>query len=201
MKFRMTLIAVLAAFYTMFGSVAAQHDHHESTPMADDHGDHMDMDMENTSMGAFYFTVTNNGDEADRLVTIESDAAEALEIHSVVMDNGVMQMSPELDGVEIPAGESLTLEPGGYHVMMIGLTESLLNGEEFTATLHFESSGEIEITVPIFINEPDEDEFGDPVQVGDNLEVSNIWARQAPKLDGMATPAASPEATPDYAGH
>jgi len=196
MKLRYTLIALLAALSTMVGSVAAQHDHHASTPVADDHGDHMD--MENTSLGAFYFTVTNNGDEADRLVGIESDAAEVVEIHSVEMDNGVMKMSPELDGVEIPAGESLAFEPGGYHVMLIGLTQSLLNGEEFTATLHFEHAGAVEITVPIFMNEPDEGEFGEPIQVGDSLEVSTIWARQAPKLDGMGTPAATPNATPSH---
>lgn len=197
MKFRNTIIAIVAVFATMFGTVSAQHDHSSATPDAGEqsHGDH-DMDMENVSMGAFYFTVTNNGDEADRLLMIETDAADDLEIHSVVMDNGVMQMSPELDGVEIPAGESLVLEPGGYHVMMIGLTESLLNGEEFTATLHFEHAGEIEITVPISITQPDDDEYGDSVQVGDTIEVSNIWARQAPKLDGMATPMASPNATP-----
>lgn len=197
MKFRHTILALVAVLATMFGTVSAQHDHHSATPDASEHshGDH-DMDMENVSLGAFYFSVTNNGEEADRLMMIETDAADVVEIHSVVMDNGVMQMSPELDGVEIPAGESLVLEPGGYHVMMIGLTESLLNGEEFTATLHFEHAGEIEITVPISITQPDDDEYGDSVQVGDTIEVSNIWARQAPKLDGMATPMASPNATP-----
>lgn len=194
MKFCSTLLAGIAALATVFGTVAAQSDHAASTPMS---GDHV-MITENVSMGAFYFTVTNNGDEDDRLLKIETDIAEFAEVHSVVLDNGVMQMSPELDGVDIQAGETLTLEPGGYHVMLIGLTESLLNGEDFTATLYFENAGEVEITVPIHINEPEEGEFGESVTAGDNLEVSKVWARQAPKLDGMSTPVATPAATPDH---
>lgn len=194
MKIRNLFVALTIMLATSFGVVAAQ-DHH-ATPDAhhDDHGGH---DMENISMGAFYFTVTNNGDETDRLVMVETDMAEVVEIHDVKMDGGVMQMVPMHDGVEIGPGETIVLEPGSYHVMLIGITESMLNGEEFTATLHFEQAGEVEITVPIHINPPDEGEYGEPVQVGDDIEVSNIWARQAPKLDGMATPMASPMATPD----
>lgn len=194
MKFRFTLLAVAASFATIFGVASAQHHHSDATPDASPHGMHMDMD--NVSMGAFYFTITNNGDESDRLVKVETDVADIVEIHDVQMDAGVMKMEPQHDGVEIPAGESLDLEPGGYHVMLIGLTKSLMNGEEFTATLHFEHAGEIEIVVPISATEPDEDELADPVKVGDSIEVSNIWARQAPKLDGMATPMATPDATP-----
>ena len=118
-------------------------------------------------MGAFYFTVTNNGDDADTLVKIESDIAEVIEIHDVEMDDGVMHMVPMHDGVEVSPGESLVLEPGGYHVMLIDITRSLLDGEEFTATLHFENAGEVEITVPIFILEPDESELEDSFEVGD----------------------------------
>lgn len=198
MKFRHTLIALLAVLATSFGAVAAQHDHGTSEADHHDHGDVHDhgTDMENMSLGAFYFTITNDGEEADHLVEVETDAADVIEIHDVEMDDGVMQMVPMHDGVEIAAGASIVFEPGSYHVMMIGLTESLLDGEEFTATLHFEHAGEVEITVPIHINEPDEDEHAEAVQVGDDIEVSNVWARQAPKLDGMATPMATPDATP-----
>ncbi|MCA9834481.1 MAG: copper chaperone PCu(A)C [Thermomicrobiales bacterium] len=204
MKKRIGLI-VIAALLTIgsFGFASAQHEHHhaDSTPDATDH-DHMNMDATpaanmNTSTGAFYFTVTNHGDEADTLVGITSDAAETLEIHSVTMDNGVMSMEAQPDGVEIPAGGELVLEPSGYHVMMVGLTESLLDGEEFTATLHFEHAGDVEITVPIYALAPDDDAFADPVMAGDHLEIGKIWARQAPKLDGMSTPAATPLATPE----
>lgn len=185
------LVSVLLVVSGM-SIVSAQMDHH-GTPDAH-HGTPMAGHGEEMSMGAFYFTVTNNGDDADRLVEVKTDVAMHAEIHDVVMTDGVMQMQHQEDGVEIPAGESLTLEPGSWHIMLIGLNESLLDGEEFTATLVFENAGEVEITVPIHISEPDE--FADPVKVGDDIEISNVWARQAPKLDGMATPMASPEGTP-----
>lgn len=201
MNLRYFILTILAVLATSFGTVAAQHstdhgDHSDGTPHAehDDHGDHSH-GMDNVSMGSFYFTVTNNGDEDDRLVAVETEMAEIVEIHNVVMDGGTMQMLPQHDGVEIAAGEQLVLEPGGYHIMLIGITESMLDGEDFTATLHFEHAGEVEITVRIHALEPDEDEHSDPVEAGD-IEVSNIWARQAPKLDGVATPMATPDATP-----
>src|SRR5690554_2318600 len=100
-----------------FGIVSAQ----QGTPESHDHGDHGDHGMEGVSMGAFYFTVTNNGDDADTLVKIESDIAEVIEIHDVEMDDGVMHMVPMHDGVEVSPGESLVLEPGGYHVMLIDI--------------------------------------------------------------------------------
>jgi copper(I)-binding protein len=190
------LAALLAFMVSSIGMTAvAQHgDGHahgamgspEASPMAG-HG--------STSTGAFYLTITNDGDESDRLIAVESDAAEAVEIHNVEMDGNVMHMMHEEDGVEIPAGETLVLDPGGYHVMLVGLTESLLAGEEFTATLVFEHAGEVEITVPILRTEPKDDELtAEPVEAGD-LVIEGIWARQAPKLDGgMGTPVASPMA-------
>lgn len=192
------LVAIVAVAVFMFSAiglpVAAQHDHgHMGTPDASPMAGHGDA----TSTGAFYMTITNTGDEADRLVAVHTDAAGTVEVHNVVMDGEVMQMMPQHDGVEIPAGEEIALAPGGYHVMMIGLTESLIAGEEFEATLVFEHAGEVEITVPILRTEPDEDELtAEPVEAGD-LVIEGIWARQAPKLDGgTGTPVASPMASP-----
>jgi copper(I)-binding protein len=162
------------------------------TPMAGGmHGDAMGL-----SMGAAYLTITNNGDDADRLVSAETGMAGVVEIHEVKMSGGVMQMSPLADGLEIPAGETVTLEPGGYHMMLIGLTESLLAGEEYTLVLTFEKAGEVELTVPILRTAPDDNEgTAGAVEAGD-LVIEYAWSRQAPKLDGTGTPMASPEATP-----
>lgn len=199
MNRRTFLISTAVAVAGTTGLASAQHHHHsESTPEAHDHGMHMSATptAANMSTGAFYFTVINHADEADTLLGVTSDAAETLEVHNVEMTDGVMKMSPQHDGVEIPAHGELMLAPGSYHVMMIGLTESLLDGEEFTAILHFEKAGDVEIVVPIFMLEPKDDD-AEPIKVGDELEITHIWARQAPKLDGEATPTASPDATPD----
>ncbi len=191
-KIRTSILLVAALVASMAGAGAAQHMH--GTPEAS-HGDHtMATPGASVSMGAFYFTVKNTGDEPDRLVKIESDIAETIEIHNVEMKDGAMSMVPQHDGVEIPAGEELVLEPGSYHVMLIGIIRSLVDGEEFTATLHFEQAGEVEITVPIYAVEPgEEDNDAESVKVGDSLEISGVWARQAPKLDAPGTPAATPE--------
>lgn len=194
MKSRLVFVLLAAMLTSVLGTASTQ-----GTPEPMDHSGHMSATptaSNNMSMGAFYFTVKNTGSEPDRLVKIESDIAMAVEIHNVEMKDGVMAMSPQHDGVEIPAGGELVLEPGAYHVMLIGINKSLIDGEEFTAKLTFEKAGEVEVVVPIFMAEPGEDEFADPVKVGDNIEVSKIWARQAPKVETIASPMASPEATP-----
>lgn len=200
MKRIRTIVAMILAISFMLPLAAtAQHQHGAmGTPEASPMMDHGAGHGGSTSTGAFYLTITNNGDEADRLVAVGTDAAETVEIHDVEMDGNVMHMVHQEDGVEIPAGETLVLEPGGYHVMLMGLTESLIAGEEFDATLVFENAGEVEITVPILMTEPDADEHEfEPVESGD-LVIEGVWARHAPKLDGgMGTPVASPAATPE----
>lgn len=194
-------ITVCALFVALgsFGFVSAQHhhSHDEATPAAGEHDHNMNMnatpEASAMSMGAFYFKVTNHGDSPDTLLGIESDIADTVEIHEVEMNGNVMSMNHQQDGVEIPAHGEVVFEPGSWHVMLIGINKSLISGEEFTATLTFEHAGNVEITVPISVAEPKADEFGDPVSVGESLEITNIWARQAPKVDGVGTPIATPE--------
>lgn len=172
-------------------SPTADHDHHDHSHHHHDHG-------EGVSMGATYMIITNTGDEADRLLGAETEVAEVIEVHEVTMKDNVMEMSPLHDGLEIPAGETVSLEPSGYHIMLIGLTKSLIAGESYELTLTFEHAGEVTVTVPILRSEPkDDEEFGEKVEAGE-IEVDGIWSRQAPKIEtGVATPAASPEATPE----
>ena len=196
------LLALFLTFIIAVGaSGAVAHDGHDhgtpdASPMADhDHGHgHGD---ESLSMGAGYLEITNNGDEDDVLISATTDAAEVVEVHEVVMEDSVMQMSPLHDGLPIPAGETVVLEPGGYHIMLIGLTESLIAGEDYEITLTFENAGDVTVTVPILRTEPDDDdEKADAVEAGD-ITVDGAWSRQAPKIDGPSgTPVASPEATP-----
>lgn len=198
MKIRIAFLLLVTMLVSSFGAAAAQH-HDHGTPEPHHSGDHMSATpaagMSNMSMGAFYFTVTNTGNEADRLVKIESDVAIDIEIHNVELKDGVMAMEPQHDGVEIAAGEELVMEPGSSHVMLIDINKSLLDGEGFTASLYFEHAGEVEVTVPIYMVQPDEEDFAEPVTVGDTIEISGIWARQAPKVEGNS-PMASPAATP-----
>jgi copper(I)-binding protein len=98
--------------------------------------------------GAVYFMVENTGEEADRLVAAASDAAGEVQVHETTMVDGTAQMG-EVEGVDIPAGESVTFEPGGYHVMLMEIPEPLEPGSSIDVTLTFEQAGEIDVTAEI----------------------------------------------------
>ena len=99
--------------------------------------------------GAVYMTVDNKSHAADRLVGASSDVADKLQIHEMTVVNGVMQMRELAGGLPIPADGSVTLKPGSYHVMLIGLKKPLKAGESFPLTLKFEKAGNISVTVPV----------------------------------------------------
>jgi copper(I)-binding protein len=82
----------------------------------------------------------NEGDRADTLLSAESEVAEAVELHESKMEGDVMKMGP-VSRIEVPAGGSATLEPGGLHVMLINLKQELTPGEKIPLTLNFERSG------------------------------------------------------------
>ena len=92
-----------------------------------------------------YMTIRNQGDEADRLIGGAAAFAGKVEIHEMVMDGDVMRMREIADGIEIPPGETVTLMPGGLHVMFMQLNETLEEGAELPATLTFEKAGDVEV--------------------------------------------------------
>lgn len=95
--------------------------------------------------GGGFMTITNTGSEADRLVTGSSSRAKKVEFHEMSMNDGVMVMR-ELDGgLEIPAGATVVLKPGGNHVMYMGIESPFKMGESVPTTLTFEKAGTIEV--------------------------------------------------------
>lgn len=92
-----------------------------------------------------YFTVKNNGASADRLVAVTSDVSAKAEVHQMAVSDGVMTMRRVEGGLEIPAGGTVALDPGGYHVMFIDLARRPKKGESFPATLTFEKAGNITV--------------------------------------------------------
>jgi len=99
--------------------------------------------------GAAYMTIDNKSGNADRLTGASSDVAGKVQIHEMMVVNGVMQMRQLADGLAIPAGGSVALKPGSYHVMLIGLKKPLAAGQTFPLTLTFAKAGNISITVPV----------------------------------------------------
>jgi copper(I)-binding protein len=93
------------------------------------------------TVGGGYFTITNTGSTADRLLGGISDVSSKFEIHEMSMDKGVMKMREITSGIEIQPGQTVRFEPSGYHVMFVGLKQPLKEGEHIKATLKFEKAG------------------------------------------------------------
>lgn len=99
--------------------------------------------------GAVYMTLANKANAADRLTAAASNVAAKVQIHEMSVVNGVMQMRELANGLAVPADGSVTLKPGSYHVMLIGLKKPLTAGETFPLTLTFEKAGNISVTVAV----------------------------------------------------
>ena len=98
--------------------------------------------------GAAYATLVNAGQEMDRLLAAESPSAGKVELHTVLMEGGVMKMR-QVKAIEIHPGEPTVLQPGGLHIMLMGLHAPLKMGEMLTVTLTFEEAGKITVEAPI----------------------------------------------------
>jgi len=96
-----------------------------------------------------YVAIHNQGAEADQLLEATSDAAARIEIHEMTVENEVMRMRPLSEGLALPAGETVSLTPGGYHLMIFEPKVALVSGETFPLKLHFAKAGEIELLVEI----------------------------------------------------
>lgn len=97
---------------------------------------------------ATFFSIMNHSSKARALVGASSPAAKVVEIHNHTMNNGMMQMR-RVDKIDLPAGETVKLQPGGYHVMMIGLQQDLKPGEHVKLTLAFGDGSEKTVIAPV----------------------------------------------------
>ncbi len=98
---------------------------------------------------AVYFTIENPGQEADRLLGAQCDAAQMVQVHMTVMEaDGTSKMMHQ-EAVDIPAGESISFEPGGLHIMLMNLTEDLQPGQVLPVTLEFENAGAVEVMASV----------------------------------------------------
>ena len=97
------------------------------------------------TVGGGYLTITNTGNAADRLVGGASDVSSRFEIHEMSVDKGVMKMREITSGVEIKPGQTVRLEPSGYHIMFVGLKQPLKEGDHIKATLQFEKAGNVSV--------------------------------------------------------
>jgi periplasmic copper chaperone A len=99
-----------------------------------------------SQIGAAYLTIQSP--TVDRLVAASTPVARKAELHTMEMSGMVMKMRP-LAGVDIPAGQSVTLVPGGMHIMLLGLKQPLKPGQSFPLTLRFAKAGTRTVNVAV----------------------------------------------------
>ena len=99
--------------------------------------------------GGGFLTITNKGTAADRLVSASSPAAASVQVHEMKMEGNVMRMRELANGLEIAPGATVTLAPGGLHMMMMGLKAPLKQGEKVPLTLVFEKAGTIDVEIAV----------------------------------------------------
>jgi Uncharacterized protein conserved in bacteria len=98
--------------------------------------------------GVAYMTITNSGTEADELVAVASPVAANAELHTHIMEGEVMKMRP-VQAIKVAVGAPAVLEPGGLHIMLLGLKAPLKEGEKFPMTLTFKNAGTVSVDVAV----------------------------------------------------
>ena len=94
--------------------------------------------------GTVYMTLTNNSAKTDRLLSVITTASDTAQVHESVEKDGVATMKP-VEALEIPAGGTVELKPGGLHVMLTGLKAPLKKGDMIMLELKFEQAGTVEV--------------------------------------------------------
>ena len=141
-----------------------------------------------TTMGAAYMTLDNKGATPDRLIEASSPVAAKTELHTHIIEGDIMRMRA-VEGVDLPPGETVEFQPGGLHVMLMGLTAALQEGESFPLTLNFAEAGttmvEVEVLQPGAVEsgreQAREEPFGDHPGHGDGHQ----GQEQTPADEGM----------------
>ncbi len=141
MSFPMFRAALLAAIALATPALAADieiHDPYARTSSA------------MATSGAAFMVIHNHGTTPDRLIGAASPVAEKVELHTHKENaQGVMQMIHVAEGFDLPAGGEILMQRGGHHVMFLGLTAPLNQGDTVPVTLTFEKAGDVVVAVPV----------------------------------------------------
>lgn len=124
-----------------------------------------------------YLTIENKGSLPDRLLSASTGAARKIEIHEMGLSDGIMTMRPMQNGLVIEPGKVVKFAPGGRHLMLMGLTAPLVEGDLIAVTLTFETAGQL--TVPFAVQGIGA-RAPDPLQ---KVELSKPEAKAAPVDD------------------
>ena len=97
---------------------------------------------------AAYMTIENQTGADISLRSASTEVAQTIELHKMELVDGIMKMH-RVEAIDIPAGGTAELKPGGYHLMVIGLKKELKEGDKVTITLAFSNDLRKTITIPV----------------------------------------------------
>ena len=98
---------------------------------------------------AAFMVLTNEGTTARQLLAVRSAAADKAELHTVLNQDGVMQMRQLEQGISLPAGASVVLQPGGMHIMLLGVNAPLTDGDEVSLELEWADGEHQSVMLPV----------------------------------------------------
>lgn len=100
------------------------------------------------TVGVVYFKIHNDAGKSDRLLKLKTSAASSAQVHRTEIIEGVARMR-DMAVLHVAAGERLAFEPGGMHVMLMGLKHPLAEGQTFELELLFEVAGPRKVRVDV----------------------------------------------------
>ena len=100
-------------------------------------------------VSAGYIEIENTGQQDDVLLGATAEAVDEIQIHRMLKDGEMVMMERLMDGLPVPAGDYVTLQPGGLHFMLLGLQKQLIDGDTLSGTLVFKHAGRIDVTFMI----------------------------------------------------
>lgn len=136
--------AALAALVLCAGALAACGDDGDGAVVIDN----ARARFTTTDLGAVYFDVRVTG-AGDALVAAAAEIADDAQLHEIATVDGSAMMREVAGGIPIAPGGSVSLRPGGYHVMLLGVAEVPAPGETFALTLEFERAGRVTVDVAV----------------------------------------------------
>ena len=95
-----------------------------------------------------FMKIENKGASVDQLLSASSPAAGEVQLHEMAMEGNVMKMRQVKD-IAVPAGGTVELKPGGYHLMFMSLKGPFAAGETVPVKLKFAKAGELEVKLPV----------------------------------------------------
>lgn len=98
---------------------------------------------------AVYLVIENSGNQADTLLEAHASIAQLVELHESQMDHSGTMSMHEQERIDVPAKDQLAFQPGGLHVMLIGLNGDLKPGDRFNLTLNFQNAGQVPVDVEV----------------------------------------------------